>query len=146
MWWGTFMTNKATILMVEGETPVAMMMVNVLTQAGCDVLVADTGEKGMELAQEAKFDLIVLDTDLPDTNGFDICNELKQMHASRRTSIVLISGRPTEKGRQRGLELGAADYIEKPSGASDFVRRILSPIADGTASRLTGTVSEKSIA
>ena len=131
--------------MVEGETPVAMMMVNVLTQAGCDVLVADTGEKGMELAQENKFDLIVLAVDLPDTNGFDICNELKQTHASRRTPIVLISGRPTEKDRQHGLELGAADYIEKPFGASDFVQRILSHIADRTASRFTGTISENSI-
>ncbi len=140
------MADKARILIVETETPVAMMMVNVLTQAGCDVAVANTGKQGMELALERKFDLIVLDTNLSDTNGFDICNELKQRHAFRRTPIVLISGRPAEKDRQCGLELGAADYIEKPFGASDFVQRILSHIADGTASHSTGTVSEKSIA
>ena len=140
------MADKAEILIVESETPVAMMMVNVLTQAGCEVLVASSGEKGMELAQENKFDLIVLAVDLPDIKGFDICNELKQRHASRRTPIVLISGRPAENDRQRGLELGAADYIKKPFGASDFVQRILSHIADGTASHSTGTVSKKSIA
>jgi DNA-binding response OmpR family regulator len=140
------MTGKARILVVEGETPVAMMMVNVLTQAGCDVRVAPTGRKGMELVQESKFDLIVLDTDLPDADGFEICGELKQGQLSRHTTIVFISGRSSEKDRQHGLELGAADYIEKPFGASDFVRRILSHIAYGTASRLTGTISEKSIA
>lgn len=116
------------ILIVEDETPVAMMMVHVLSQAGCDVQVANTGEKGMKLAQENKFDLIALEIDLPDTSGFEICSELKQRHYSRRTPIVFISGQPCENDRQRSLELGAVDYISKPFDAPGFVPRILSHI------------------
>ncbi|MFZ1073771.1 MAG: response regulator [Verrucomicrobiia bacterium] len=118
-------TGKPKILIVEDDTAVAMMMVHVLSRAGCDVLVANTGQKGMELAQENRFDLIALDTDLPDINGLEICSELKQRHLSRHASIVLISKRPCAKDRQRALKLGAVDYIIKPFDAADFVSRIL---------------------
>jgi DNA-binding response OmpR family regulator len=120
--------GKAKILVVEDETPVAMMMVHVLSQAGCDVLVAHTGRKGMELAQENKFDLITLDVGLPDISGFEICHELKQRHHSRHTPIIFISGRLCEKDRERGLELGAVDYITKPFDGLEFAPKILSHI------------------
>jgi len=84
------MSFKAKILIVEDDTPVAMMMVHVLSRAGCDVRVANTGQKGMELARENKFDLITLDVDLPDISGFEICSELKQRHLSCHTPIVFI--------------------------------------------------------
>jgi len=89
------------ILIVEDDTPLAMMMASLLTRAGCDVQGAHTGEKAMRLAQESKFDLITLDIDLPDMSGFEICRELKQRHLSRHTPIVLISGRLCEEDRQR---------------------------------------------
>jgi DNA-binding response OmpR family regulator len=116
------------ILIVEDDTPLAMMMASLLTRAGCDVQGAHTGEKAMRLAQESKFDLITLDIDLPDMSGFEICRELKQRHLSRHTPIVLISGRLCEEDRQRGLEFGAVDYIEKPFSSLDFASRVLSHI------------------
>jgi len=125
------MTPKARILVVEDDTPLAMMMVQVLSRAGCDVLVAHTGEKGMKLAQENKFDLITLDVDLPDINGFEVCSQLKHRHHSRHTPIVFISGRPHEEDVQRGLELGAVDYITKPFDAMHFASRLLSHIKTG---------------
>ncbi|MGA9779020.1 MAG: response regulator [Verrucomicrobiia bacterium] len=121
------MKNKLKILIVEDDTPLAMMMVHVLTRAGCDVVVANTGRKGMELAQENKFDIITLDIDLTDINGFEICRELKQKHHSRHTPVVFVSGRPCEQDIQRGLELRAVDYITKPFGV-EFVPRLLSHI------------------
>ena len=120
------MKDKARILVIEDDTPVAMMMVNVLSRASCDVLVASTGKKGMELAQENKFDLITLDMDLPDINAFEICRELKQRHFSRHASIVFISARSCEEDRQRALELGAVDYITKPFEVTDFIFRFIS--------------------
>ena len=122
------MPFKAKILIIEDDTPVAMMMVHVLSRAGCDALVANTGEKGMELARENKFDLITLDVDLPDISGFEICSELKQRHLSCHTPVVFISGRLCEKDRQRAFDLGAVDYITKPFDTLDFVSRILSRV------------------
>ena len=130
------MTEKPNILIVEKETPVAMMMVHVLSRAGCNTLVARTGEKGMKLAQENKFDLIVLDVDLPDISGFEICRELKQRHYSRHTPVVFISGRPCEQDIQSALELGAVDYIIEPFEETDFIFRIISRV------KRTGNVLE----
>jgi len=130
------MTDKVKILIIEDDTPVAVMMVHVLARAGCDVLVANTGRKGMELAQENKFDLIVLDVDLPDISGFEICRELKQSHYSRHTPVVFVSGRPREQDIQSALELGAVDYIIVPFEETDFIFRIISHV------KLTGNVLE----
>jgi DNA-binding response OmpR family regulator len=71
-------TPKTRISIVEDDTPLAMMMVHVLSRAGCDVQVAFTEKKRLELAQENKFDLITLDIDLPGISGLKICLELKE--------------------------------------------------------------------
>jgi DNA-binding response OmpR family regulator len=119
--------NKVKILIVEDETPLAMMMVHVLSRAGCDVQVAFTGKKGLELAQENKFDLITLDIDLPGISGLKICLELKERHLSRNTPVVFVTGRLGKQDMQRGLEAGAVDYITKPFGV-EFAARLLSHV------------------
>jgi two-component system alkaline phosphatase synthesis response regulator PhoP len=120
--------TKTKILIVEDDLPLAMMMAFLLTRAGCDVLTANTGEKGMEMALEKKFDLITLDVDLPDINGFELCHELKQRHFSRQTPVVFVSGRPGEQDVQRGLETGAVDYLTKPFDPQEFTSRLLSHV------------------
>lgn len=120
-----FMRGKTRILIVENETPLAMMMVSALTQAGCDVQVAHTGQKGLALARENKFDLIVLALELSDISGLEICEELRQRHLSRRTPIILTARELRDQEQQRSQKLGATDYIVKPLDSADFVQRIL---------------------
>ncbi len=122
------MSAKARILIVEDDTPVAMMIAYLLTRAKCEVEVAKTANEGMQMAEEGIFDLITLDVDLPDGSGFEICRKLKQRHISRHTPIVFISGRPCEKDRQHAFELGAMDFIAKPFDALGFASRLLSHI------------------
>ena len=118
------------VLVVESEIPTAMMVTSLLTQAGFDVRVAAKGRKGLEIAQEQKFDLIVLETVLPDLSGPKICAELKQRHISYRTPVVFLSNQRGDKYRERALELGAVDFIEKPFKAKDFISRILSHLEE----------------
>jgi DNA-binding response OmpR family regulator len=122
------MTTKARILIVEDEMPVALMMVFLLSRVGYDVTTARNGQDGMKLATNQKFDVITLDVNLPDTNGFEICRELKQRHISYKTPVVFITGQPHQEDKQLALEIGAADYIAKPFEASDFVFRIATQI------------------
>jgi len=119
------------ILVVDDETPVAMMIVFLLTRAGFDVTVAHDGRKALELATEYKFDLITLDIDLPIFSGFEICGELKQRHACRHTPIVFVTGRVSEEDRQRARQVGAADYFSKPFEPSVFVSRLISLVKKG---------------
>ena len=121
-----FMKDKTKILIVEDETPVAMMMVHLLMRIGCDVQTAGNAERAMQLAQDGDFDLITLDIDLPGTSGFEICRSLKKLHRSRKTPVVFISARQSKEDQQRAFDLGAVDYVIKPFEATDFIFRIKS--------------------
>jgi two-component system catabolic regulation response regulator CreB len=122
------MIVKPKILIVEDQTAVAMTMVYLLTQAGCETEVAATGKKAMQKAEAGEFDLITLDVDLPDASGFKICSRLKENPHLHDTPVVFVSGHPHEECQQRAVELGAVDYIIKPFDALDFASRILSHV------------------
>lgn len=119
-------------MVVEDELPLAMMMVHLLTRAGCDVEMAPTGRKGLELAQEIQFDLITLDIDLPDANGFEVCRELKQRHFYRDIPVVMVSGRSPEESMEQTMEVGAVDFISKPFDVTEYIFRIISHLNAGT--------------
>jgi DNA-binding response OmpR family regulator len=138
------MTGKARILVIEDEPGVSMMMVYLLTQAGCEVQTAWSAERGMKLAQTGKFDLITLEVDLPGMNGFEICSCLKGNSRLSDTPVVFVSWRDSLEDQQQGLELGAADYITKPFEMTDFIFRIISstkPKDDFDTIPITGTTA-----
>jgi putative two-component system response regulator len=117
--------DEIKILIVEDEIPVAMTIM-VLLAANCEIKVAMTGAKAIRMAEIEIFDLITLDVDLPDINGFEVCRHLKE-NPFFQTPIVFVSGGSLEQDIQRGLELGAVDYITKPFSA-ELVHRLLSHI------------------
>jgi DNA-binding response OmpR family regulator len=122
------MKRRTRILIVEDDAPVAMLMVDLLMLAGCEAEIAPTADRTMQLAGEGGFDLITLDVDLPDANGFEICSRLKKNPRLCAAPVVFVSGRPGEEDVRRGLELGAVDYITKPFDARNFGSRILSHV------------------
>lgn len=121
-----FMSEKIKVLLAEHEMPLAMWMISLLTQAGCDVQPVFSGNKAITLASETRFDLIILETNLSGVNGYDVCRDLKQRHISWRTPIVFVSANSSIENQQYALEIGAADFIERPFIADEFISRILS--------------------
>lgn len=119
------MSSRMKILVVEGELPLALLMVHVLTRVGCDVQMATTGRKGMKLAQETKFDLIALDIELPDVSWLEICSDLKQRHISRRTPIIIVSANAFPEDMAEGTKRGAVDFITKPFDVTDFIYKVI---------------------
>ncbi|MGO9585459.1 MAG: response regulator [Limisphaerales bacterium] len=118
---------------MEDEAPVAVTMSFMLTRAGCETEVAGTRDEAILKVQTSKFDLITLDVSMPDVNGFILCAELRLNPRLRDVPIVFISGRASLEDQQRGLDVGAVDYITKPFGANEFVPRILSHIKSNLA-------------
>ena len=123
-----FMSDTVKILVVDDQMAVALTMVFLLTRAGCDAQTALDAEKALRLAQTGTFDLITLDVDMPGINGFELFLRLKQIPHLAETPIVFVSGNSTIENQQRGLDLGATDFIEKPFDSLEFVSRILSHI------------------
>src|ERR1039458_1374154 len=115
------MSDKAKILVVDDQMAVALMMVFLLTQAGCETQSALDVKKALRLAQAEVFDLITLDIDMPGLNGFELFQRLKQMPHLKNTPILFVSGRAPIENQQRALDLGAADFIEKPFDTQDFL-------------------------
>src|ERR1039457_4373816 len=106
------MTDKIKILVVDDQMAVALMMVFLLTQAGCEAQSALSTEKALRLAQTEVFDLITLDVEMPCINGFELFQRLKQIPHLKDIPVIFVSGQPTMENMQRAFDLGAADFIE----------------------------------
>ena len=124
------MSPKIKILVVDDQIAVVTMMRFLLTRAGCETQGALDAEKALRLAQTQVFDLITLDLEMPGSRGFDLFMDLKQIPHLKETPIVFISGNATIENQQHALELGAADFIEKPFETQDFLFRILSLVEE----------------
>lgn len=105
---------KPKILVVENQTETLISLMLLLERVGFYVFGAQTGSDGIRLAQKEEFDLVILDINLPDRDGFEVCAWFRQDFRFARTPIFLVSGRWNEEHRRHALELGAADCIDKP--------------------------------
>ncbi len=121
-----FMSSKAKILVVDDQVAVTAMIRFLLARAGCETQGALDAEKALRLAQAQVFDLITLDVEMPVLNGFELFKRLKEISHLAETPIVFVAGNASIENQQRGLDLGAADFIEKPFEVQDFISRILS--------------------
>jgi two-component system, OmpR family, response regulator RegX3 len=113
--------GKRTILLVEDEESITAPLVEALEREGFDAAVSPTAAGSLELADEVKPDLVLLDVMLPDGSGFDVCRELR---ARSRVPIIMLTARGEEADRVAGLELGADDYVVKPFSARELVARV----------------------
>jgi len=112
------------ILVIEDEPDLLQLLDYNLKQAGHIVSTADKGADGLQLAQQAKPDLILLDLMLPDISGTEVCRLLKEQPTTRKIPIVMVTARGEEIDRVVGFELGADDYVVKPFSIRELLLRI----------------------
>ena len=110
------------ILLVEDEIGIAAMIREGLEEAGYSVDVARDGQVGLEMAQEQRYHLIVLDVMLPRRDGYSVCEELRLRR--NRVPILMLTARDTVKDRVRGLDTGADDYLPKPFDFQELMARV----------------------
>ena len=114
--------QKRTILVVEDDPAIREGVVDALAFAGYDVVEAPDGHRGLDLAQSAECDLILLDLVLPGPDGLAI---LKAVRAARPTlPVIILTARGEEADRVRGLRLGADDYVVKPFSVKELLARV----------------------
>lgn len=118
--------RKPRILVIDDEPDLRELLELLLIHAGCQVGTAGSGLEGLRLAETGGYDLITLDIDLPQLNGFEICSRLRQNPALCGIPVVFVTGRLDESDRCRAVEAGATDYITKPFDGSTFVARLFS--------------------
>lgn len=106
-----------SVLLVEDSPPQALKLKVGLEHQGYQVDWANTGLGGLSLAQQKYFDLIVLDIELPDTDGFQICRRLKADPELAAIPVIMMTTRDYAEDVFNGLEVGAVDYIPKDAFA-----------------------------
>ena len=109
------------ILIVEDEKNLARFVSLELQHEGYDVVTADNGGEGLEMALEKDFDLILLDLMLPEMDGFEVTRRLQQ---EKDTYIMMMTARDSIMDIVAGLDRGADDYIVKPFEIMELLARI----------------------
>ncbi len=110
------------ILVVEDNKDLAFGLRSNLAMEGYDVRVADTGPDGLHQAKVFKPDLVVLDLMLPQMDGFEVLEAMRD--AGLTMPVLILSARGEEIDKVRGLRLGADDYVTKPFGLMELVARV----------------------
>ncbi|WP_138190373.1 response regulator transcription factor [Culicoidibacter larvae] len=110
------------VLVIEDSFEVQETMRHFLSKSGFAVDCADNGEDGIELATVTEYDVILLDLNLPDIDGFEVCEQLRD--AGIDTPIIMVTARSEVADRTYGLNVGADDYLVKPFSMEELVARI----------------------
>jgi DNA-binding response OmpR family regulator len=121
------------VLFVEDEASIFEPFSKALRRNGFEPVVAGTVAEGLELAERVDPDLVLLDLNLPDGDGSDLCRTLRR---SSDVPIVMLTARGTEMDRVLGLELGADDYVVKPFSSRELISRIRAVLRRPRASQL----------
>jgi two-component system, OmpR family, response regulator len=110
------------ILVIEDEARIQAFLARGLEAEGYTVVAAGDGREGLDLATEARWDLVVLDLLLPGLNGLQVLRELHR--AKPDLPVVILSARGDVQTKLRGFELGASDYVAKPFSLDELLARI----------------------
>ncbi|MCC6389966.1 MAG: response regulator transcription factor [Bryobacterales bacterium] len=110
------------ILVIEDEKRIADFLGRGLESAGYAVDVAHDGQTGLNLSHNADYDLIILDLMLPDMDGLDVLEKVRNRKVS--PPVLILSARNAVDDRVKGLELGADDYLVKPFAFVELLARV----------------------
>jgi DNA-binding response OmpR family regulator len=113
---------QRVVLVVEDDASIALGLRINLEGEGYRVLLAEDGERGLEIARQDPPDLIVLDVMLPKMNGLEVLQALRR--EGRMMPIIILSARTGEMDKVTGLELGAEDYVAKPFSLAELLARV----------------------
>src|SRR5258706_9056813 len=108
------MPSMKTVLVIDDDADYRALMVEFLELEGWQVLQAEDGDEGIQMAQKHRPDAIVCDLRMPRCNGFQVCRTLRATEGTRQTKIIVSSGRDFQLDRQMAFDSGAHEYLTKP--------------------------------
>lgn len=118
------MNEKPIILIVDDVAKNLQVLGAILFQEGYEIAMADNGPLALEMANDAKPDLILLDIMMPEMDGFEVCSQLKADENNKDLPIIFLTAKHETESIIKGFELGAVDYITKPFNSSELLARV----------------------
>lgn len=112
---------KKEILIIDDDEDLSFIISEMLESYGYRVTCAGNSEKAFELLSENSYHLILLDINLPDTTGFELCSELRRVST---VPVIFASARTSETDRITGFDIGGDDFLPKPYSMKELLSRV----------------------
>jgi len=117
------MDRKDKILIVDDE-PANIFLLELMLEDKYELIKADNGKDAVELVEKELPDLLLLDIMMPKMDGLEVCKILSENNKTRDIPIILVSAKIQDEDVEKGLDLGAGDYIKKPISEIDVKARV----------------------
>jgi DNA-binding response OmpR family regulator len=113
-----------SILVVEDEPNIVLSLQFLMKKAGFEVRVARDGDEALAAVEERAPDLILLDVMIPKRDGYDVCQTIRANPSWQAVYIIMLTAKGREVDREKGLALGANDYVTKPFSTRDLTEKV----------------------
>ena len=118
------------ILIVDDEPNIVLSLEFLMRQSGYRVRTAADGDAALQAIAEDCPDLILLDVMMPRKNGYEVCQAIRQDPAYKAIKIIMLTAKGREIEREKGLAMGADDYVTKPFAIQDVVNKVREYLAE----------------
>lgn len=116
--------KSAKLILVIDDSPTSLGISIKMLSSRYEVMTASTGREGLRIAMSEEPDLILLDLNMPDTNGLKVCADLKSFHPTDKTPILIYSSNLDQRLIYKAFLVGASDYIQKTSSEEELIKKI----------------------
>ncbi|MDJ0950669.1 MAG: response regulator [Alphaproteobacteria bacterium] len=113
-----------SVLVVDDEPNIVLSLEFLIEQAGYEVRVAYDGEAALKAIEDYTPDLVLLDVMIPKLDGYDVCRRIRANPDWNGVRIIMLTAKGRDVEREKGIALGADDYITKPFSTRDVVDRV----------------------
>ena len=121
------------VLLVDDEPNILLSLKFLMQKEGYEVLVAENGDEAISIARRNLPDLVILDVMLPSPNGYEVCQTLRAEPELNATHILMLTAKSNPAEREKGLAMGADDYISKPFSNRELVDKVRSILGSDRA-------------
>lgn len=118
------MSEKKNIMLVDDEPFIIRSLSFVLKKTGYNITTAKNGEEAIMKVRESKPDMMFLDVMMPKKDGFEVCRELKNDPDLKEIYIIMLTAKGQEKDKEKGLELGADEFMTKPFRPTIVIEKV----------------------
>jgi DNA-binding response OmpR family regulator len=115
---------KPSVPVVDDEPNIVVSLEFLMKQAGYDARIARNGEEALKALEERAPDLTLLDVLMPKRNGYDVCQTVRADARWAEVRIIMLTAKGRDVEREKGLALGADDYITKPFSTREVMERV----------------------
>ena len=133
--------SEGKVVVIEADQVIVDMLREPFEEAGFDLQVASSGQEGLELCRRLMPQAVLVGVTLPDTDGLQVCRELRATTRTRHTHLVILARHSGRAKRLEALEMGVNDFIEIPFDPDEITLRVRNAVRRAAAENLTDPVT-----